>query len=101
MQPGELSFVDLHRAAEQRQPDRTLVDQSRQCLEDRVESAQLAQRHKGPTVRRVLPRPGADPGKLDSGPDRLVHGSDCAGTSQCDVANHASWVEVPFNPEES
>ena len=79
VQPGELSLVDADRITQQRQPHGPLVDQPRQRLEDRVEAAQLAQRHEGAPVRRVLPGAGTDPGEPDSGADRLVHGSDCAG----------------------
>ncbi|GAA3064349.1 hypothetical protein GCM10020000_54930 [Streptomyces olivoverticillatus] len=72
VQVRELLLAHPHRIREEQQPQAALGQQAAQRLEDRVEPAQLAQRHQGRAVRRMLVRTGGDAREAPALPARHV-----------------------------
>ncbi len=66
----ELLVRDAHGVGQEQQPEAPLGQQAAQRLEDGVEPAQLAQRHQGTAVGRVLVRTRGDAGEAPALPAR-------------------------------
>lgn len=72
VQMGELPVRDAHRVGQEQQPEASLGQQAAQRLEDRVEAAQLAQRHQRAAVGRMLVSTRGDAGEAPALPARHV-----------------------------